>query len=435
MASNYQGNSIVDYVKSTGGDSSFTSRAKLAVEQGIVKNASQYTGSASQNTSLLNKLRSGNNSGNNPSAVGANDATAFINAKQGDDIATAKSSDDPETRGSATSDLVDAFKQISGRSSLVPDYRIPEVNFEETFNKLRGEFNLDQLEQSINEFDAQAEDLRAQLRISTNAELGKPVALNVIEGRVGEQERNMMERIDFIDRQKARAVNQLQTANDAIENIMNFRKMDYDVAKDRYDTEFAQNIKLFETIKGVAEFESSETERERDNARSNLQIIYNSISDGGDISLIDESQKAKINKLELQAGLPQGFYENIAAQKPEAKVLSTTTRESGGVKYADVLYRNPDGSISTEQVRLGSTSSGSGGGKLTESELMRAARSEIAGQLNTVKGSDGYVSPTDYKTARSAWVSKGFSAQDFDESFGNEYVNPNDYAAAGYKPF
>lgn len=372
---------------------------------------------------------------NTPSQVKdpTNDAASFINASQESDIATARKTDDVPVRSSF--DLVGAFKEITGKKSLTPEVSLPTApNFESSFEALRSKYNVDQLESSINSYDAEEQDLRAQLRISTNAELGKPVALNVIEGRVGEQERNMMERIDYVTRQKARAVNQLQTANDAIENLMNFRKLDYDVAKDRYDTEFSQNIQLFNTIKGVAEFESSEEDKAMDNARANLQIIYNSIADGGDITTIDGAQKAKINKLELQAGLPQGFYENIATQKPDAKVLSTTTRSTGGVKYADVIYKNPDGSITTQQVRLGADTSGSGG-KPTESELQRTARSEIASQLNTRRGGDGYVSPADYKKARSAWVTKGFSARDFDESFGAEYVNPNDYGAAGVQLF
>lgn len=49
----YKGNSLVDYLKSIGVDSSFTNRKKLAQTNGI-KN---YTGTASQNTALLNKLR------------------------------------------------------------------------------------------------------------------------------------------------------------------------------------------------------------------------------------------------------------------------------------------------------------------------------------------------------------------------------------------
>lgn len=52
-ASTYQGSNIVDYLKSTGQDSSFAARSKIAAEKGI----QNYTGSAEQNTKLLNILR------------------------------------------------------------------------------------------------------------------------------------------------------------------------------------------------------------------------------------------------------------------------------------------------------------------------------------------------------------------------------------------
>lgn len=53
--STYTGGSIVDYLNSIGVDSSFNNRSKLAKANGI----SNYTGTASQNTTLLNKLRGG----------------------------------------------------------------------------------------------------------------------------------------------------------------------------------------------------------------------------------------------------------------------------------------------------------------------------------------------------------------------------------------
>lgn len=422
--------SIVDFLKSTGKDTSFTSRAKLAVEHGIVQSVNQYTSSANQNTSLLGKLKSA--VPKTPAAVGNNtdQASNFINGGQGADIEAAKTADEPPTR-STTTDLVGAFKEITGKSSILPSTpSVATPNFEATFQQLRGQYGVGALETTINDLDAQEQDLRAQLRISTNEELGKPVALDVISGRVSEQERNAMERIDFISRQKSRAVQELQTANDAIENMMNFKKLDYDVAKEAYDTEFNNNLKMFDVIRSTAEFSSNESEKIQDNARANLQIIYNSIADGGDLSTVDEATTMKINKLELQAGLPQGFYQTIATQKPDAKVLSTTTRETGGVKYADVLYKNPDGSISTQTVRLGATA-GEGGGKPTESELQRSARSEIASQLNGRRGGDGFIAPEDYKKARSAWVTKGFSAKDFDENFAGEYLNPESYGTVG----
>lgn len=45
--------SVVDYLKSVGGDSSFSARADLAVKLGIVDKKSDYKGTAQQNTSLL----------------------------------------------------------------------------------------------------------------------------------------------------------------------------------------------------------------------------------------------------------------------------------------------------------------------------------------------------------------------------------------------
>lgn len=53
--STYTGNSIVDYLNSVGIDSTFANRKKLAEQYGI----SNYTGTASQNLDLLNKMRGG----------------------------------------------------------------------------------------------------------------------------------------------------------------------------------------------------------------------------------------------------------------------------------------------------------------------------------------------------------------------------------------
>ena len=54
-ATSYSGNSIVDGLKSVGVNSSYAYRSQLAAANGI----SNYTGSASQNTALLNKLKEG----------------------------------------------------------------------------------------------------------------------------------------------------------------------------------------------------------------------------------------------------------------------------------------------------------------------------------------------------------------------------------------
>ena len=55
ISSDYTGNSIVDGLKSAGVNSSYAYREQLAQANGITN----YTGSASQNTALLNKLKNG----------------------------------------------------------------------------------------------------------------------------------------------------------------------------------------------------------------------------------------------------------------------------------------------------------------------------------------------------------------------------------------
>lgn len=57
MVNAYTGNSIVDYLKSTGGDASYANRSQLYASSGL--NLGGYSGSASQNTALLNYLRGG----------------------------------------------------------------------------------------------------------------------------------------------------------------------------------------------------------------------------------------------------------------------------------------------------------------------------------------------------------------------------------------
>lgn len=66
----YEGNSIVDYLSSVGQPTDYASRARLAASQGI----QGYTGSAQQNTQLLNNLRVGGGS-STPTSMQPNTTT------------------------------------------------------------------------------------------------------------------------------------------------------------------------------------------------------------------------------------------------------------------------------------------------------------------------------------------------------------------------
>ncbi len=61
----------------------------------------------------------------------------------------------------------------------------------------------------------------------------------------------------------------------------------------------------------------------------------------------------------------------------------------------------------------------------TAADTLQSATKDMAAQLQPQAGSDGFVSPQDYKTARNAWVGEGLSAKDFDAQF-SYLANPDD---------
>ncbi len=136
---------------------------------------------------------------------------------------------------------------------------------------------------------------------------------------------------------------------------MKYKTLDYNNAKDSYDKELSQNLSLYNAVTGTVN-------RDEDNARANLSIIYNSIQNGGsNLDQISPSQKALISSLEVKSGLPQGFYQFLQNKNPKADVLTTTTRDDNGVKYSDVLFRDPKtGQVYSKSYKLGSTTPAAG---------------------------------------------------------------------------
>lgn len=362
-----------------------------------------------------------------PASANAGTATSIINQNQDADIANTPKPGDAPTKDTTTrsSRYSTAFSDIN---DLLGDSKAPTApNFKDTYDKLREDNGIDSLEGYVNDLQTEEEAIYADLRMQRTAERGKPVAQNVIEGRIGEEERQQAERIDYIQRQKATAVRQLQAANATIENIINFKKLDYDTARNEYNDKFSQQMTLFNTAKGIVDSEMSDEERIATSSRANLNIIYGAITDGTlEGGTISSDMQYQINKMELSAGLPTGFYAKLQNQNPNGKILSSTARTSGGAKYVDVLYQNKDGSLTSKAVYVGASSEGSGGGsdsKLTEAELSRAAQSEMAKLLNQKAGEDGYVAPADYSYAKRQWVNQGLSGDSFDKAFSGTYVN------------
>lgn len=345
--------SVVDFLKSSGQDSSFGARKNLAVSQGIVKNAAEYTGSASQNISLLKTLQSAGAKTTAPATskssgnIGSlEEADSFINEGNVD-------SDEPASVRTSFKRSEDFFKEISDLVSKDLGDAPEAPSFTEIFNKQRESFGLDGIEQNIAQYTAEKRDIEARLRQRTQAEEGKSVALNVIEGRVDETTRQERENLDFVEREIAYNTDRANSAYNAINTIINLTEKDFNASSKVYENEFNRRKDLYSIAEGA---EQREYDRDRDtqeDARANGEIIVNTaIMSGKSFSELDSETQTALKKMGLQSGLGANIFEDMITAGAIAKgeeILTTVTAEDKN--SVTVVYK--DGSTDVIATRGG----------------------------------------------------------------------------------
>lgn len=312
------------------------------------------------------------------------------------------------------------------KSQLQPESGLPALlNRAEMFEEYRTQYGVADLETALNDLKAQEDDEVAAFRQQRFTEEGKPVATNVIAGRVSEEERAANERLDFIGRQKSRVVDELNTKYTVIGQMMEFAGLDYQDAVDRYQTEFDRNLKMYDIISGKEKEARSAFESDRDAARANLQIYMNAITSGNiDYGSLSGDQKAMVAKLEVQSGLPVGFMSSVK-KDPNSDIIFTTSNEG----VTQVGIRNADGSIDVQSygTRIGGSSSEK---KVSDVEYRRNAQSEMTNFLTGKTNSYGHVDPQTYNYARNKWIGAGQDPDDFDSiyrTFRDPYRTDNAY--------
>jgi hypothetical protein len=289
------------------------------------------------------------------------------------------------------------------------------LNREQAFTDLRAEYGVADLETSLNDLKAQEEEIVAAFRQQRTAERDKPVATNVISGRIGKEERDASERLDYLGRQKSRVVDELNTKYSIIGQIMQFKGEDYQDAVQSYESAFNQNLQIYKLI-------SDEKTAAETSARANLQIYMNAITAGNmDFNSLGADQKVMINKLEAQSGLPVGFVSSLKLD-PKANILFTSSNDG----VTQVGIKNPDGTISVQN--YGTKNSG---GKQTEAEFARTAQKEVATFLSSKANSYGHVSGKVYQQVRNKWVEEtGSTPDEFDTAF-RAYRDPYNLGSYG----
>lgn len=232
---------------------------------------------------------------------------------------------------------------------------IPELS--KTYQQLYTKYNIDDAENLINQLDETEASLSANLRKIQAGLIGETVSTDVIEGRVSTAERNMMERIDAVSRQKKALTNQVTVANNLISSIMGYQQMDYNNASDAYNKQFNNNIQTLNQLRGLNQDQLDQQQLDKTTAEANLQILYNMAASGQiNVDDLPDSQKKLWSKLEAQAGLPAGTYENILNQNVGQEMVGSGTQrvDAEGNVYMDFIMRDKEtGAITTVTQPLG----------------------------------------------------------------------------------
>lgn len=247
--------------------------------------------------------------------------------------------------------------------NLLPVEAPTAPNMMDTYNKLTADGTVTDLEKSIIDLKAQKADAIAQLDVNRTAERGKPVAQNVVEGRISEQTRMAQEKVDFIDRQITTAADELTMRYKSIETIMKYTQIDFENAKSVYDTKFEQAMTLMTQARGIQQDQLTAQQRAIDNARANLQIFANAITSGNmSLNNLPAESVAALNGMELSAGLPMGFIQSLQMSSKDSILhindstgevlmsdgargfktvhVMTGTESAGGSDYTDKQWRS-----------------------------------------------------------------------------------------------
>lgn len=323
----------------------------------------------------------------------------------------------PEVRGVQSPEEIMSGLKGSG---LLPQGQAPVApSLVEQYGKLREQSGIGAIETSISELKAEQDAIASQLQVNKTAETGKPVAKNVIQGRISQQEQEAQDQYDFVSRKLARKQEEMNSALGNIQMIMQFTQTDYQNASQSYNTQFEQAISTINLVRGIQQDQKDDMQRAQDNARANAQIMVNMITKGNlSLDNLPPDQQAQLNKLEVQAGLPLGFF---SAVKMDANANVLFTNTNNGITQVGI--RNADGTVSVQS--YGTKSSGSGSGaKPGSSEALAEATAQMAQKIGSRANSYGHIGPNDWQEALSRWLAAGFKREDFIKNFG-QYADYN----------
>lgn len=203
--SSYTGSSIVDYLKSIGQGSDFASRSALAKTLGVAN----YSGTAAQNTQMLNTLRTRGATGSNTSVPDS--VAAGVRSNQtGTGISSNTSSTGTSTTGSSTTasqpDVITGNPTMDALLDQLKDAS-PQTAFSQVYKQIYDDLGLQTIKSQYEAFSKEYSDLKNKkneeaLDINNNpwyTESKRIAELKRLDDRYEGKESNLTERIKLLE--------------------------------------------------------------------------------------------------------------------------------------------------------------------------------------------------------------------------------------------
>ena len=211
-------------------------------------------------------------------------------------------------------------------------------NLVDTYNKLRADNNLDNLESQVNDVNKSINDLDAAYLAGTHKVEGQLAPMEILQGRTNVLQQQYNEQRTVLVNQQNELNQQITQKNNVISQMMTLTQQDYTNARSAYNDSFDQALQL-------QQLHNTEQNTAQDNARANLNILANAISTSGkNWNDVSASMKTSIQQLELQAGLPAGSMQTFITTKPKANLLATVNgTDSSGNDIVTFVYADENG--------------------------------------------------------------------------------------------
>jgi LysM repeat protein len=244
----------------------------------------------------------------------------------------------------------------------------PPTTYESDLEALKAKEGTTALQTQINSVNAETAALEASYKAGKAAISNELAPMDLLTTRQRELADQYNQQLDNLNNRKKVLVDEYNLKVSNINAIMDAKKMDYDSAKDAYDTSFNQAINLM-TIMNTME------NTKADNARANLTATM-SMLQTVDPSLITPEMRASLNLMDAQAGNTVGISQFVLDNATDPILGNGQVENADGTKSLYVMYKGKDGVPYTSIV--GTVGSGDGSGPSGYKETGFGSRVQFA---------------------------------------------------------